>query len=151
MNHYPDSSADQRATGLRRKVGLLLVGIFAAVLLVSMAVGQRILSDLTTDLSRKLAMAEARLTREKIQALVGRELAMAQRFAGLSALTDWLLDEQKPGVRTRFLAEAAGFRQAFEALVYAQGFRRKSGTDHGFRIKGVTPLQNYLRSRPLAR
>jgi serine phosphatase RsbU (regulator of sigma subunit) len=118
MNHPPASPADQRATGLRRKVGLLLLGISAAVLLVSLVVGQRILSDLTTDLSRKLALAEARLTREKIQALVGRELAIAQRFAGLSALTEWLLDEQKPGARTRFLAEAAGFRQAFADQSY---------------------------------
>jgi serine phosphatase RsbU (regulator of sigma subunit) len=118
MNQPTSSPANQRATGLRHKVGLLLLGISAAVLLVSLAIGQRILSDLTTDLSRKLAIAEARLTREKIQALVGRELAIAQRFAGLSALTDWLLDEQKPGTRTRFLTEAAGFRQAFADQSY---------------------------------
>jgi serine phosphatase RsbU (regulator of sigma subunit) len=88
------------------------------VLLLSVAIGQRILRDLTMDLSRRLAVAEAQLTREKIQALVGRELAMAQRFAGLSALVDWLLKEQETSARTRFLAEAAGFRQAFADQSY---------------------------------
>ncbi|MDY0227595.1 MAG: biofilm regulation protein phosphatase SiaA [Desulfomicrobium apsheronum] len=110
--------SDQRASGLRRKVGTLLLFISAAVLLLSVAVGQRVLSDLTTDLSRRLAVAEAQLTREKIQALVGRELAIAQRFADLSALKDWLLKEQEPLARSRFLAEAAGFRQAFADQTY---------------------------------
>lgn len=62
----PDSQASrQRATGLRRKVGLLLLVISTAVLLLSVAIGQRIMRDLTTDLSRRLAVAEAQLTREK--------------------------------------------------------------------------------------
>jgi len=115
----PDpQTSRQRATGLRRKVGLLLLVISTAVLLLSVAIGQRIMRDLTTDLSLRLAVAEAELTREKIQALVGRELAMAQRFAGLSALVDWLLKEQEAPARTRFLAEAAGFRQAFADQSY---------------------------------
>ena len=118
MNTPAPLLTDQRASGLRRKVGTLLLFISAAVLLLSIAVGQRVLSDLTTDLSRRLAIAEAQLTREKIQALVGRELAIAQRFAGLSALGDWLLKEQEPSARSRFLAEAAGFRQAFADQSY---------------------------------
>ncbi|UTF51242.1 biofilm regulation protein phosphatase SiaA [Desulfomicrobium sp. ZS1] len=116
---HPDpQSLRHRATGLRRKIGLLLLVISSAVLLLSVTIGQRIMHDLTTDLSRRLAVAEAQLTREKIQALVGRELAMAQRFAGLSALMDWLLKEQEAPARTRFLAEAAGFRQAFADQSY---------------------------------
>ncbi len=118
MNQSAPLSPGQQSKGLRHKVALLLLAISAAVLLLSLVVGQRIMHDLTTDLSRRLAVAEAQLTREKIQALVGRELAIAQRFAGLSALTDWLLDEQKPAARTRFLAEAAGFRQAFADQSY---------------------------------
>lgn len=115
----PDQQAlRKRATGLRRKIGLLLLVISAAVLLLSVAIGQRIMRDLTTDLSRRLAISEARLTREKIQALVGRELAIAQRFAGLTALGDWLLDEQGPQTRGRFLAEAASFRPAFADQSY---------------------------------
>ncbi|MGE4441395.1 MAG: biofilm regulation protein phosphatase SiaA [Desulfomicrobium sp.] len=118
MNQPAPLSPGQQSRGLRHKVALLLLAISTAVLLLSLAIGQRIMHDLTTDLSRRLAVAEAQLTREKIQALVGRELAIAQRFAGLSALTDWLLDEQKPAARTRFLAEAAGFRQAFADQSY---------------------------------
>jgi serine phosphatase RsbU (regulator of sigma subunit) len=116
---HPDTqNTRQKGTGLRRKIGLLLLAISAAVLLLSAVIGQRVMHDLTTDLSRRLAVAEAQLTREKIQALVGRELAMAQRFAGLSALVDWLLKEQETSARTRFLAEAAGFRQAFADQSY---------------------------------
>ena len=118
MNHSVPLSPEQQSRGLRHKVALLLLVISTAVLLLSLAIGQRIMHDLTTDLSRRLAVAEAQLTREKIQALVGRELAIAQRFAGLSALTEWLLDEQKPAARTRFLAEATGFRQAFADQSY---------------------------------
>ncbi len=118
MNDLSPPLSDKRATGLRRKVGFLLLAISAAVLLISVAVGQLVLRGLTTDLSRRLAVAEAQLTREKIQALVGRELAIAQRFAGLSALGDWMLQEQEPLARTRFLAEAAGFRQAFADQSY---------------------------------
>ncbi|PKN43570.1 MAG: hypothetical protein CVU60_00670 [Deltaproteobacteria bacterium HGW-Deltaproteobacteria-18] len=118
MNNPAQLPDDQRASGLRRKVGTLLLFISAAVLLLSFAVGQRVLSDLTTDLSRRLAVAEAQLTREKIQALVGRELAIAQRFAGLSALEDWLLKEQDAFSRSHFLAEATGFRQAFADQSY---------------------------------
>lgn len=115
----PDAhTSRQRGTGLRRKVGLLLLVISAAVLLLAVVIGQRIMRDLTTDLSRRLAVAEAQLTREKIQALVGRELAMAQRFAGLSVLVDWLLAEQETAARSRFLSEAAGFRQAFADQSY---------------------------------
>lgn len=118
MTDSPDSLPGREATGLRRKIGLLLLVISAAVLMLSVAIGQRVMHDLTTDLSRRLAVAEAQLTREKIQALVGRELAMAQRFAGLSALVDWLLEEQEAQARTRFLGEAAGFRQAFADQSY---------------------------------
>lgn len=118
MTDSPASLPGRRATGLRRKIGLLLLVISAAVLMLSVAIGQRVMRDLTTDLSRRLAVAEAQLTREKIQALVGRELAMAQRFAGLSALVDWLLNEQETAARTRFLSEAAGFRQAFADQSY---------------------------------
>jgi serine phosphatase RsbU (regulator of sigma subunit) len=107
------TSPPRRATGLRRKAGVLLLAVTAAVLLLAVAVGQRIMHDLASDLSRKLAMTEAQLTREKIQALVGRELALAQRFAGLLALREWIGDEGDPGLRSRFLAEAAGFRNAF--------------------------------------
>jgi serine phosphatase RsbU (regulator of sigma subunit) len=116
--HSQSPRPDHRSAGLRRKVGILLLAISVAVLLLSAVVGKRIMHDLTTDLSRRLAVAEAQLTREKIQALVGRELAMAQRFAGLSALVDWLLKEQETSARTRFLAEAAGFRQAFAGQSY---------------------------------
>lgn len=116
--HSQSPRPDHRSAGLRRKVGILLLAISVAVLLLSAVVGKRIMHDLTTDLSRRLAVAEAQLTREKIQALVGRELAMAQRFAGLSALVDWLLKEQETSARTRFLAEAAGFRQAFADQSY---------------------------------
>ncbi|NCC06201.1 MAG: hypothetical protein EOM37_19645, partial [Proteobacteria bacterium] len=118
MNTSTTLPSAQRASGLRRKVGTLLLVISTAVLLLSVAVGQRVLNDLTTDLSRRLAVAEAQLTREKIQALVGRELAIAQRFADLSALKDWLLKEQEAPARSRFLAEAAGFRQAFADQTY---------------------------------
>lgn len=116
--HSQSPRPDHRSAGLRRKVGILLLAISVAVLLLSAVVGKRIMHDLTTDLSRRLAVAEAQLTREKIQALVGRELAMAERFAGLSALVDWLLKEQETSARTRFLAEAAGFRQAFADQSY---------------------------------
>ena len=105
-------------SGLRRKIGGLLLVISISVLLLSMIAGQRIMQDLTTDLSRRLALSEAQLTREKIQALVGRELAIAQRFADLTALDDWLLDEQSPTARRRFLTEASRFRPAFSDQAY---------------------------------
>jgi serine phosphatase RsbU (regulator of sigma subunit) len=104
--------------GLRHKVGFLLLATSVAVLLLSAAVGTKILHDLTAELSRRLAVSEAQLTREKIQALVGREVAVAERFAGLTALGEWLLAEQDPIARGRFLAEAAGFRQAFSDQSY---------------------------------
>lgn len=118
MNDKASATSPRRTPGLRRKAGFLLLVISAAVLLLSIAVGQRILTTLTTELSRRLAISEAQLTREKIQALVGREVAVAERFAGLTALADWLLDEQAPVARQRFLAEAAGFREAFSDRSY---------------------------------
>ncbi len=118
MHHPSSSDHTRRQPGLRRKIGILLLAISVAVLLMSAAVGKRILHDLTADLSRRLAVSEAQLTREKIQSLVGRELAIAQRFAGLTALGDWLLAEQDPLARGRFLAEAAGFRPAFADGAY---------------------------------
>lgn len=118
MPHLPPSDHPRRQPGLRRKIGILLLAISVAVLLMSAAVGKRIMRDLTADLSRRLAVSEAQLTREKIQSLVGRELAIAQRFAGLTALGDWLLAEENPISRGRFLAEAAGFRQAFADRSY---------------------------------
>jgi serine phosphatase RsbU (regulator of sigma subunit) len=113
MSQLPAPDHARRQAGLRRKIGLLLLAISVAVLLLSAAVGKRIMRDLTADLSRRLAVSEAQLTREKIQSLVGRELALAQRFAGLTALGDWLLAEENPVARGRFLAEAAVFRPAF--------------------------------------
>ena len=113
MHQSPPPDTPPHQTGLRRKTGILLLGICVAVLLLSAALGRRIMHDLTVDLSRRLAVSEAQLTREKIQALVGRELAIAQRFAGLTALGDWLLDEQDTQARRRFLSEASGFRTAF--------------------------------------
>jgi serine phosphatase RsbU (regulator of sigma subunit) len=107
-----------KTTRLRHKIGLLLLAVSGTALLLAAVVGHRALRDLATDMSRELARAEAQLTREKIQALVGRELAMAQRFAGLSALGDWLINEQNTTARTRFLAEAMGFRQAFADRTY---------------------------------
>jgi serine phosphatase RsbU (regulator of sigma subunit) len=104
--------------GLRRKVYFLLLAILATVLLVSFTFGRKVMHDLAADLSRDLAVAEAQLTREKIQALVGRELAIAQRFAGLSALENWLIKEQDDATRTRFLAEAMGFQRAFADRAY---------------------------------
>lgn len=117
MKHHARSSAP-RATGLRRKVGLLLLVVSGAVLLLAAALGQRALHDLGSDLGRELAITEAQLTREKIQALVGRELAIAQRFAGLTALRDWFRAEHDPAPRERFLTEAEGFRQAFADQSY---------------------------------
>lgn len=118
MPQRPPSDHARRQAGLRRKIGLLLLAITVAVLLLSAAVGKRIMRDLTADLSRRLAVSEAQLTREKIQSLVGRELAVAQRFAGLTALGDWLLAEENPLARGRFLAEAAVFRPAFADRSY---------------------------------
>ncbi len=115
-NVHPESPT--RNPGLRRKVGLLLLVISGAVLLLAAALGQQALSGLGADLGRELATTEAQLTREKIQSLVGRELAIAQRFAGLTAVRDWLRSEDDPARRERFLTEAEGFRQAFADQSY---------------------------------
>lgn len=116
MSHSP--AATKNSAGLRRKVFFLLLAISGTVLLVSFIFGQKVMHDLAKDLSRDLAVAEAQLTREKIQSLVGRELAIAQRFAGLSALENWLVKEQDDATRTRFLAEAMGFQRAFADQSY---------------------------------
>lgn len=118
MHQTPPPDTTRRQPGLRGKIGILLLAISVAVLLMSAAVGKRILHDLTADLSRRLAVSEAQLTREKIQSLVGRELAVAQRFAGLTALGGWLQAEDNPLARGGFLSEAAGFRQAFADRSY---------------------------------
>ncbi len=113
MTANPRMNSPTKNPGLRRKVGLLLLVISGAVLLLAAALGRQALNDLGADLGRELATTEAQLTREKIQSLVGRELAIAQRFAGLTALRDWLRSENDPERRERFLTEAESFRQAF--------------------------------------
>ena len=63
MSQLPAPDHARRQAGLRRKIGLLLLAISVAVLLLSAAVGKRIMQDMTADLSRRLAVSDAQLTR----------------------------------------------------------------------------------------
>lgn len=114
MNTPPESPAPSpAAASLRRKTALFLVLLALGVGSVAFLIGHGVVDRLSTDLGTMLARTQANLTRERIEGAVGRELALVERMAGSTVITDWLADEDNPAKRARALAEAEQFRRAF--------------------------------------
>ncbi|WP_051328163.1 biofilm regulation protein phosphatase SiaA [Desulfatirhabdium butyrativorans] len=135
-------SSKPLAAGLRRKVGLLLMVISIFILMLAFSFSQRIVHDLSTVLGQNLAVTEAKLTREKLHRLVGRELAIAQRFGGLAVVRQWLRKEDNPEIRARFFSDAEGFRSAFADQQY---FAIPNATWHYYFADSRTGPQAALR------
>lgn len=99
--------------GLRGKLLLALSAAFAAALAVSALIGWRAMLSLRQQLGADFARNTTLLAKQRILTPVGRELALARRFAASPLLEDWLLDEGNPEKKARFQREAEGYRQDF--------------------------------------
>lgn len=95
--------------GLRAKSLLLLGLVSLFVLLVAAGTGWQVISGVQTYFGEAYARNTTALSRERLLAPIGRNLALARRFADLYATREWLEDESDPTRTTRFFDEAARF------------------------------------------
>lgn len=114
----PPPQAGRAGWSLRSKtVGLLLTAT-AVILLAALLIGIRVAEDIRENLGTALARNHAQLTKQRILSAVGREMALAQRFAESTVLREWMTGEQDAAKTERFFREGEGFRRAFADQAY---------------------------------
>lgn len=99
--------------GLRvRAMALLLVVVVLVTAVVALA-GRSTVLTVRDALAVRLAKDEAHLARERLQGVLGREMALAQQWARSTTLQAWLRQEDDPRLQAAFRQEAMALRQAF--------------------------------------
>ena len=73
--------AGRAGWSLRSKTVGLLLAATAVILLAALLIGIRVAEDIRENLGTALARNHAQLTKQRILSGVGREMALAQRFA----------------------------------------------------------------------
>ncbi|WP_269446765.1 biofilm regulation protein phosphatase SiaA [Crenobacter luteus] len=106
------------AVSLRFRAMLVLAALCALLLAVAVWLGGAAVDTIRRNDAAALAREHALFQRQKLLTLIERELALAQRFAQLQTTRAWLAAEADPVARTRFAAEAEGFRRAFADRAY---------------------------------
>lgn len=99
--------------GLRAKSVLALCGSMAIVLALAWVAGRAALASIEDNLGTAFARNATQYSRQRILAPVARELALSQRLADSQVSKRFLLNENNPGKRELFFAEARGYQSAF--------------------------------------
>ena len=104
--------------GLRGKsVATLLLACLLA-LIPALFIGWKAVDEVRRHFATAYAEQYTLLQMQRISAPVSRELALSRRFANSVVTREWLRQPDDPERRTRFLAEAEGFRQQFGSNAY---------------------------------
>ena len=114
----PEMRVAGATVGLRGKTAILFLVVALSSFALAGVLALRIVTDIRADLSGALARDDALRARQRAEAELGRELALARRFADSTATLDWLAGETDPLRRRRFVREAEGYRHAFTGRGY---------------------------------
>lgn len=104
--------------GLR---GKSLIAVFAVCLFASFlaaVIGWQALETIGDNLGSAYARNFTLLSKQRVVAPIGRELALSTRLADSELLRQWFLDEDNLAKRDAFFKEARGFQRDFEAHSY---------------------------------
>lgn len=96
-----------------------MLALFAALVVAALAVGHYAVNSIRTHFGTEFVRAHTLLQRQKLSALLSREIAVAQRFGSLAATEDWLLDETDPERLKALLRDAEPFRRTFPGNEYS--------------------------------
>lgn len=110
--------------GLRVRTLVLFVVVMLGAGVVSGLLGWRVISDTRAELGLAIAREAALRAHLRVEAKIGREIALARRMAESSATLDWMRQEADPVLNARFQREAEGFRTAFADHKYFVGIAR---------------------------
>lgn len=126
QSHSPAPPPAQPRAGwsLRSKTVGLLLAATGIILLAALLIGIRVAEDIRHNLGTALARNHAQLTKQRILSAVGREMALAQRFAESTVLREWMADEGNAAKTARFFHEGEGFRRAFTDQAYFAALAR---------------------------
>ena len=91
----PPPQAGCAGWSLRSKTVGLLLAATAIILLAALLIGIRVAEDIRENLGTALARNHAQLTKQRILSAVGREMALAQRFAESTVLPG--MDDRRAG------------------------------------------------------
>ncbi len=104
--------------GLRGKSVLAILAAFLIAIVVGSFVGWRAIESVRDHLGSAFARNFNLLSKQRIVAPIGKELALSQRFADTESGRQWVLDENNTTKRDAFFKEAKGFQRDFQDHSY---------------------------------
>lgn len=103
----------QTGWGLRAKTAAILLGIGSALVLLALLLGINIVDRVHQQFGTAFVQNQALLTQQRVLSVIGRELALAQRFAASPLLQKWAQNETKEDEKNLFFTEARSYTQGF--------------------------------------
>ncbi len=99
--------------GLRMRIVAVVLAVFGATVLAGLAAFYFVIVEVTEELGSAYAKKQATALESHLQALLGRETALARQMADSPVIRDWVRDETDPGRRERAMAELESYRRLF--------------------------------------
>lgn len=104
--------------GLRGKSMLAVLTACLIAIIAAAVIGWQALESIRDNLGSAFARNFTLLSKQRIVAPVGKELALSQRLADSELGRQWLLDEGNTAKRDAFFKEARGFQRDFQDNAY---------------------------------
>lgn len=120
-------------TSFRAQFNVTVAGVYLLATVATLAAFVWAMHGLLTDFASRITVKQTLLERNKVAAVIGRELALARTLASDPAIRRWLLNESNPRLQS----------QAFDQLNnYRRYFR-----DHSFFVAVAASRNYYLDNR----